>query len=122
MKAYAEDHMWSELAPGESSVAMQLISRIDAFDGVYLRSHPSGSKDGTLLPFGTLVSVSRKTERGWYYVSVMPDNFVEDAASSAVPVGSLGFVESYYVASSMPEPTARLHKVETGEQLKDIAA
>jgi hypothetical protein len=122
MKSRSTDRMWNEMTPGEDSSALQLIRRVDAFEGVHLRSQPSGAKNGGLLPFGTLVAVSRKTEKGWYYVTVLPDEAPEGETAIPAPVAASGFIESYHVASKMPEPSARLHKVQSGELLKDIAA
>ena len=111
------ERMWSELAPGEASQEIQLVSRVEAPDGVYLRSQPAGPKNGPWLPFDTLVAVTRKTERGWYWVTSLGD-----ARDRAAPSGVSGFVEAYHVASKMPEPTAHLHEVKPGDLLKDIAA
>jgi hypothetical protein len=122
VKAQSDARMWGELAPGEDTQAVSLISRVDAFEGVYLRAHPSDKKDGALLPFGTLVSVSQKTEKGWYYVTVIEEPYVEGETPPQRPIGAQGFIENYHVASQMPEPYARLHKVGSGELLKDIAA
>lgn len=112
------ERMWSTLAPGEASQPMQLVSRVDAPKGVFLRSQPAGPKDGPWLPFDTLVAVSRKTERGWYWVTALGD----DHPHGAAPTGVSGFIESYHVASKMPEPSARLYEVRPGDLLKDIAA
>jgi hypothetical protein len=115
-KAQADSRMWDELAPGEETKAKKLVSRVDAFDGVKLREHPTG-KAGPVLAFDTLVSVSQETSKGWYYVTV-----IEAGEGGNAPVGASGFVEKYHVASEMPEPTARLHKVKPNQLLKDIAA
>jgi hypothetical protein len=111
------ERMWGELAPGEQTQAIQLVSRVDAPRGVFLRGRPAGPKDGAWLPFDTLVSVTRKTERGWYWVTSLGD-----AARGQAPVGVSGFVESYHVASAMPEPSAHLALVNPGDMLKDLAA
>ena len=113
----AGDRMWRELAPGEQTQAVRSMSRIDAPDGVHLRSRPFGPKDGAVLPFDTLVAVSRKTERGWYWVTALGDSAYHPA-----PTGVSGFIESYHAASEMPEPTAHLYPVRSGDLLKDIAA
>jgi len=115
--AASGERMWSELAPGEASQPMQLVSRVDAPKGVFLRSRPAGPKDGPWLPFDTLVAVTRKTERGWYWVTALGDD-----AAGAAPTGVSGFIEGYHVASKMPEPSARLYEVQPGDLLKDIAA
>jgi hypothetical protein len=111
------ERMWSELAPGEESQAIQLVSRVDAPKGVYLRGQPAGPKNGPWLPFDTLVSVTRKTERGWYWVTSLGDD-----RHRAAPTGVSGFLEDYHVASKMPEPTAHLYEVKPNDLLKDIAA
>jgi hypothetical protein len=116
--ASGSERMWSQLAPGEASQPMQLVSRVDALKGVFLRSQPAGPKDGPWLPLDTLVAVTRKTERGWYWVTSLGD----DQPHGVAPTGVSGFIESYHVASMMPEPTAHLCEVKPGDLLKDIAA
>ena len=108
--------MWRTLAPGETTETVQFTGRIQAAHGLHLRSHPAGLKDGPVLPFDTLVSAVRRTEKGWLYIVSLGDAIV-----GPTPLGG-GFVEEYHVATHPPEPTAHLHAVRPGDMLKDIAA
>lgn len=108
--------LWAHMAPGEKSWDCRVMGRVDAPDGVVLRSRPFGDKDGPTLPFDTLVMTQRETEKGWYYVTALGDSDHGDA-----PTG-MGFIENYHVATGPPDPTAHLYLVQPGDMLKDIAA
>lgn len=66
-----------------------------------VRLRPSPSTSGNpirSLPFSTHVQVIKRSTDGWSYV--------------AMPGGQEGYVASSYIWTNLPEPTARLHRVE----------
>ncbi|EPX57932.1 hypothetical protein D187_004466 [Cystobacter fuscus DSM 2262] len=70
-----------------------------------VRLRPSPSTNGNpirTLPFSAHVQVIKRSTDGWSYV--------------ATPGGQEGYVSSAYIWTNLPEPTARLHRVE-----KDLA-
>ena len=63
-----------------------------------------------VLPFDELVTVERGTAHGWCWV-------IPSGALSGTP----GFCEEHFLALDPPEPTAHLHRVAPGEELRLIA-
>jgi hypothetical protein len=86
---------------GESVDRVGIINR-DREPEVKLRSSPDTEADNiiTTLPFNTHVQVIKRFPSGWLFVST--------------PTGDMGYVASVYVWMDLPEPNARLHRVESG--------
>ncbi len=113
------DTDWSAII-GEASSPLGEFGRVDAEAGVRLRPEPHHGADTIeILPFGAYLYAERETDHGWCYVSTSSD---PAGAREAAPAGLVGFVERQHIALDLPEPAARLHWVESGEMLKDIAA
>lgn len=123
---------WSDLAPGRRALAPAtasgLLLREEAGDApsparipeggepvgevgiinwdgapqVRLRSAPDTQGDTIIghLPFSSHVQVIARFPGGWYFVST--------------PGGQMGYVAETYVWTHLPEPNARLHRVEAG--------
>jgi hypothetical protein len=73
----------------------------DGYSDVRLRSSPSTSGSAVRsLPFNSHVQVVKRSTDGWSYI--------------ATPGGQEGYVSSSYLWTNLPEPTARLHRVEKG--------
>jgi hypothetical protein len=105
------EEMWSQLI-GEKSTSVGKMGRVDRVDGTNLRRRPIATDSPlTNVPFNSLVQIQRRTEHGWAWVVVL-----EGAAS-----GQAGFVVADRVATDLPEPTAHLHWVTSGERLGAIA-
>jgi hypothetical protein len=95
------EEMWSQLI-GEKSTSVGKMGRVDRVDGTNLRRRPIATDSPlTNVPFNSLVQIQRRTEHGW--------------ACQA------GFVVADRVATDLPEPTAHLHWVTSGERLGAIA-
>lgn len=78
---------------------------IVAWDGqpeLRLRSSPDTSADNViaLLAFNTTLQVIKEFPGGWYFVSTQD--------------GQLGYVAKVHVKTNLPEPKAKLHRVESG--------
>lgn len=87
---------------GESINTGGIITR-DQSPNVRLRSSPETQADSNIirtLPFNTHVQVIKRFPGDWFFVST--------------PTGDLGYVASAYVKTNLPEPNARLHRVEPG--------
>jgi hypothetical protein len=67
-----------------------------------LRSSASTSADNVIasLAFNTTLQVIKELPGGWYFVSTQD--------------GQLGYVAKAYVETNLPEPNAKLHRVESG--------
>lgn len=68
-----------------------------------LRSAPDTSSTDNIiasLPFGMRVHVIKRFPGDWFYVST--------------PAGQMGYVASMYIWTDLPEPNARLHRVQAG--------
>jgi hypothetical protein len=78
-----------------------IINR-DRMPEVRMRSAPDTSGDNviTTLPFNTHVQVIRQLPGDWSFV--------------ATPAGEMGYVASEYIWTNLPEPNARLHRVQSG--------
>lgn len=78
-----------------------------AWDGspiLRLRSSPSTNSNDNVsgfLPFNTRMEVLKEFPGDWYFVSTVN--------------GLTGYVSKIYVKTNLPEPNARLHKVEGGQ-------
>ena len=74
----------------------------DGSTGVRLRRERSttGANIIRTLPFNTHVQVIKRFAEGWFFIST--------------PWGEMGFVASSYIWTHLPEPTARLHRVQSG--------
>ncbi|ATB43318.1 hypothetical protein CYFUS_008798 [Cystobacter fuscus] len=81
----------------------------DGASEVWLRATRSTAEQNILqtLPFNTHVQVIRLYANGWSYIST--------------PGGQMGFIASEYLWTHLPEPGARLHRVEPGTPSTAIA-
>jgi hypothetical protein len=107
--------MW-EYTFGEASTPVGKLGRVQAQNGVYLRSQPlpSAESHGAPVPFNGMIYVERRTTQGhanerWCYVV-------------GTDAGAAGFCEERYLAIDPPEPTATLRHTAPGEHLAAIAA
>ncbi len=105
------EEMWAQVI-GEKSTSVGKPGRVDHLEGASLRRKPLPS-DAPLavVPFNSMVQLQRITEHGWAWVVVL------DGSAS----GKSGFIAADRVAADLPEPTARLHWVTSGERLGEIA-
>ena len=95
------------LTQGEAVNKVGIINHLGDTE-VRLRGAAStGSAILRTLPFNTLLQVLRARDDGWSFVSTRD--------------GQLGYVASSYVYTHLPEPTSRLHLVESGLEGTAIA-
>jgi len=96
--------MGAGIPPGGELVGRVGIINWDGTPEVRLRSERNTTNGSLIrtLPFSTHVQVIKRFPDGWSYI--------------ATPWGQEGFVASSYLWTNLPEPGARLHRVE-----KDIA-
>ncbi|MDC0711686.1 SH3 domain-containing protein [Stigmatella sp. ncwal1] len=87
---------------GDEAVGRVGIIQWDGIPEVRLRSTSSTSGANVIqsLPFNTQVQIISRVANGWSFV--------------ATRGGQMGFVASEYIWTQMPEPCARLHRVEQG--------
>lgn len=101
---------------GEASTPVNQLGRVQAPKGVYLRQKPvpGGTPNASdPIMFDTPVMVQRRTNKPtaverWCYVI-------------ATDQGAAGFCEERFLAIDPPEPRARLHRINKGETLGQIA-
>ena len=81
----------------------------DGSPQVRMRSAPDTNSDNVItnLSFNTHIQVIRSLSNGWFFVS-----------SS---IGEMGYVASSYIWTHLPEPNAKLHRVESGNSGTAIA-
>lgn len=110
LRSGAPEEMWREVI-GERSAPVGKLGRVRAPKGVRLRRAPAvGAADLGVLPFDELVFVERRTEHGWCWV--LPTTALS---------GNVGFCEEQFLALDPPEPSAHLHRVAPGDELRKIA-
>jgi hypothetical protein len=79
-------------------------------EGVNLRDHPlPGDRSRVVqqLPFNTKLFVDKELPGGWYFVTLTN--------------GEYGYVTASQVKTNLPEPSAKLHKIKSGESAIGIA-
>ena len=90
--------------PGDGNEVNQIgIASWSGSPALRLRSSADSKSTSNVigsLAFNTTVMVIKSFDGGWYYVST------ED--------GRMGYVASIYIKTNLPEPNAKLHKVEAG--------
>jgi hypothetical protein len=98
----AIDETSDAIPQGGAPVNRVGIINWDGSPQVRLRSAPDTQGDNIIahLPFNTQVQVLKRFPGGWYFVST--------------PDGRMGYVAEAYVWTRLPEPNARLHRVESG--------
>jgi Domain of unknown function (DUF4157)/Bacterial SH3 domain/HNH/Endo VII superfamily toxin with a SHH signature len=92
---------------GEEAAAAEGIPvhRVGVVNSPYVNLRAERSTDSEILkplPFNTRVQVIRAYPGDWYSIST--------------ETGDMGYVARSYVSTNLPEPTARLHRVEGGER------
>lgn len=78
-------------------------------DGANVRDEADpNAKPAGRFPFNTTLSVIKSFGGGWYYVTDLE-------------TGKIGYVDSSRVWTHLPEPNAKLHKIQSGESAIGIA-
>jgi nucleoid-associated protein YgaU len=101
---------------GEASREVKKLGRVQAERGVYLLAKPipgAAHVSGNVVPFDAPVFITKETLQAgaherWCYVV-------------ATDSGQSGFVQEMFIAVDPPDPQSKLHRVEKGETLGQIA-
>jgi hypothetical protein len=91
------------IPPGGENIGKVGIVAWDGQPALRLRTSPQTNEEQNILgelPFNTRLQVIKKFPGDWYFVSTTN--------------GDLGYAGSQYIRTDLPEPTARLHRVEAG--------
>ncbi len=99
----------TEIPPGGEAVGKVGIVNRDVEPAVRLRATPTTDEDNIVasLPFSSHVQVIKRFTGDWLFV--------------ATADGLLGYVAETYIWTTLPEPNARLHRVEAGTSGTAIA-
>jgi hypothetical protein len=100
----------TEIPEGGTSIGKMGVVNRDTEPFLRLRTTPDTDTTVnivTTLPFSARVLVIKSFPGNWYFVSA--------------PNGDMGYVADMYVWTDLPEPNARLHRVEPGQSAIGIA-